>query len=113
MNTDTTPRTGDCFRAGQSFTKDDVIDPVSGEDRKLSNLINPEGSTDGSLCMYLCVSWQTINLQTLISGVGSITAGAAIVVTVTEWVSDKFGIQTVRADTKPETLSRLFVAVGP
>merc|ERR1712118_306653 len=55
------PVDGGCFNAPFEFTQSDVIDPITGKDRKITNLANPLGDTQGRLCKYLCVSWQVIN----------------------------------------------------
>merc|ERR1719258_905294 len=50
---------GSCFNAGFEFGQSDVIDAKTGKDKDIPNLINPEGDTDGKLCVYHCASWPT------------------------------------------------------
>jgi hypothetical protein len=85
---------------------DDVIDPVTGNDRNISNIVSPLGDTEGRLCTYNCVTWKVINLQTVITQVGAIGVGAAIVVQTTEMISTEFGIPTVSGDTEPKELEQ-------
>jgi len=95
---------GACFNAPFEFFQSDVIDPVTGKDRDIGNLVTPEGDTEGRLCMYQCVSWKTINLQTLLVNSGSISVGAGIVVVFTEHFCRMFGLPTVTEDTSAEAL---------
>jgi len=99
--------------APYQFSKDDVIDPVTGKDREISNLVSPQGETDGRQCMYHCVTWKTINIQTLLSASGTISVGAGIVVVFTEYFSGKLGLPTVTEDTSPEQLEDLFKRISP
>jgi hypothetical protein len=104
---------GSCFNAGFEFGQSDVIDAKTGKDKDIPNLINPDGDTDGRLCMYHCASWQTFKLQTILESMGSISVGAGIVVVITEKVSHSLGLKTVHDDTSPETLDRLLQSIGP
>jgi hypothetical protein len=75
------------------------------------NLKSPVG--ENKVCLYSCVGWNAFQLRDVLSNSGSITAGAAIVVAVTSWLSSHFGWTMVRPDTDPQELMRIFDWVDP
>jgi len=102
---------GACFNAPFEFFKDDVIDPVTGKNKAFTNLVSPEGDTEGRLCMYQCVSWSTVSLQKLLANSGSISVGAGIVVVFTEWFCKMFGLAVVTENTPPKQLRGLLTKI--
>jgi len=104
---------GSCFMAPYAFTQDDVMDTKTGKDLLgITNLNNPQGDTEGRLCMYHCVQWQSINLQTLLTSSGTISVGAGIVVVFTELISGKLGLPTITEDTSAPELESLINRIG-
>jgi len=104
---------GSCFNAPYQFTQSDVMDSTGKDLPGITNLANPEGDTEGRLCMYQCVQWQSINLQTLLTSSGVITVGAGIVVVFTEYFSGKLGLPTITENTSPQELENLITRISP
>jgi len=105
---------GSCFNAPFLFTQDDVMDTKTGKDLLgITNLAHPEGDTEGRVCRYHCVQWQSINLQTLLTSSGTITVGAGIVVVFTEYFSGKLGLPTITENTSPQELEGLINRIAP
>jgi hypothetical protein len=104
-----------CFSGGNPALPSDFESSAvvsGGKDiPSVLNLKSPVG--ENKVCLYSCVSWNAFQLRDVLSNSGSITAGAAIVVAVTSWLSSHFGWTMVRPDTSPEQLMRIFDWVDP
>lgn len=58
-------------------------------------------------CMYQCVSWRSVGVNDLIKNLGMIITGAAIVVKITETLSNSVGTQFIGPDTEAEVFHKL------
>lgn len=56
------------------------------------------------LCQYQCIAWQAVAVNVMITNLGVITVGAAIVVALTDSWSQKFGYHLVHEGSSPNEL---------
>jgi hypothetical protein len=79
----------------------EFIDWTTGE-----GIVHPFGEPDEQ-CMYQCAGWLAFSLPTLITNIGSIGVGAAIVVAMTNKISQHSGTTLVDESAGPEMLAKL------
>jgi len=104
-----------CFSGSSpTYPKDFDSSAVVAGGKDIPSVLNLKSPpNENKVCLYSCVSWNAFQLRTLLENSGSITAGAAIVVAVTSWLSSHFGWTMVRPDTAPEKLREIFYWVDP
>jgi len=104
-----------CFSGSSpTYPKDFDSSAVVSGGKDIPSVLNLKSPpNENKVCLYSCVSWNAFQLRTLLENSGSITAGAAIVVAVTSWLSSHFGWTMVRPDTAPEKLMEIFNWVNP
>lgn len=68
---------------------------------------------EGHTCMYQCVKWRSYGFNDIVSKVGTIGAGNAIVTKMTEAATSYLGYKTVTADTTAKELRELLRHTKP
>merc|ERR1712100_956531 len=103
----TVPKKGECYMGKNSnglqpadFPSEEVVTSDFTMRPEITNLMHPH-LEPGRSCFYQCAAWNAISLPGFISSVGSITVGAAIIVSITESISEKVGPKMITSASEP------------